>query len=126
MGLSILVQYDQLRSVVAGAGTLDGTWREIIQLGGAAGSGVFTHNMRLVKIQNITNMDVYISFNLGVNTHDIIPAGGFTLYDLTTNRSNNGGDFIIGKGIFVFAKTVGGAAATGSYLTVTCIFGKGE
>lgn len=126
MGISILVQFDQLRSVIAGAGTLDGTWREIIQLGGAAGSGVLTHNARLIKIQNVTDNDVYISFDKGTSTNDIVPAGGFALYDFNSNKSNAGDEFYLNKGIFIYAKTVSGAAATGSYLTVTVVYGKGE
>lgn len=40
---------------------------------------------RVLKIVNTCNTNMLISYD-GVDDNDIIPAGGFTLYDLAANR----------------------------------------
>jgi hypothetical protein len=130
MGISILAQFDELRMLfVAGANlTLSNAFQELrlFSQQATAGSGKITHAERVLKITNDTSQDIYVSFNLGTTVHDLIPAGGFSLYDLTTNRSNNGGDFVFGEGLFVFVATTTATAATGLGVSATCIYGKGE
>ena len=138
MGISILAQFDELRALfvtTGGAGTLtlSGVFQELRLIDAAnqaiAGSGKLKHNARLLKLVNNTNADIYISFDpLATIINDMIPAGGFALYDLTTNRSNMGGDFLLGEGIFILAETVPGAPAliAGGAVYATVVYGKGE
>jgi len=44
------------------------------------------NSARIIKFVNDSDQDVTISYD-GTNDHDIVLAGGFTLYDFTTNRS---------------------------------------
>ena len=134
MGISVLVQFDELRALFVGGAnlTLSGAFQEmrLIDAGNQAiaGSGRLKHNARLLKIVNDTNANVYISFDpLATIINDIIPAGGFALYDLTSNKSGMGGDFLLGEGGFIFAETQPGAPAlTGSGVFAMIIYGKGE
>ncbi len=48
---------------------------------------------RIIKFDNLTNVDVFISRN-GVTAFTIIPTGGFLLLDITANKSNLQGLFI--------------------------------
>lgn len=43
-----------------------------------------TRNWRMFKLTNTTNVNVLVSFD-GTNDNIFIPAGSFTLYDLSTN-----------------------------------------
>lgn len=47
----------------------------------------------LVKFVNDTTVDVIISWD-GVTDHDIVTAGGFALYDITSNEKTSDGFFI--------------------------------
>jgi hypothetical protein len=82
----------------------------------------FEHPIRIVKIINTTNSDMIVSFD-GINDHDYVPAGGFTLYDLTTNQNESAGWFFkIGTQVYIKYAT---APASGSVFVVT-LYGKGE
>jgi hypothetical protein len=48
------------------------------------------HNCYLVKIVNMSGVDIVISDD-GVNDKDVVPAGGFFLYDECSNASREGG-----------------------------------
>jgi hypothetical protein len=130
MGISILVQFDELRELIVGGAnlSLDGTYRELRLFSAQAtpGSGKLLHNGRLLKLQNVTTSDVFISFDGGITTNDVIPAGGFALYDLTTNKSDAGGEFLLGEGGYIFARTVSGGVAAGTAVYASIIYGKGE
>lgn len=108
---SQLVAVDGLRSL--SSGSVSGTYNTI--------GTPFTHLMRLLKIINNSNKDVTISFD-GINDNDFIPAGGFSLYDLTTNKSDQDILFIFRIGTQVYAK---GTAGTGD-IYVVAIYGVGE
>jgi len=130
MGISILVEFDELRELLVGGAnlTLSNAFQELRTVSGQAtsGSGRLKHNARLLKVINDSSQDVFLSFDGGTTTHDLVPAGGFTLYDFTTNRSNMGGDFLLGEGGFIFAATTTGTAATGFGVTATIVYGKGN
>ncbi len=129
MGLSVVAKFDTLRRVAAGAGTLDGTWRPVFQMTNA---GVVTavadlaHKPRLIKAYNNTDDDVWVSFDLGVTAHDVIPANGAQWVDITAGRADSGGDFFLPIGNAIYVRTADGAAATGLYLYFTIIYGLGE
>lgn len=108
---SQVVRVDGLRSLAAGS--ISGTYATV----GTA----FTHPMRLLKLINNTNGDLTISFD-GVNDNDFVPAGGFTLYDLTTNKVQPDTTFVFQNGTQVFVK---GTPATGTFYVVA-IFGQGD
>jgi hypothetical protein len=109
---SIVVSVDPLRSLAFGS--IGATY---LPLGTA-----FEHPVRILKIMNTSNTDMVISFD-GINDHDYIPAGGFSLYDLTTNMNETAGWFFrIGTQIYVKYAT---APASGSVFAVA-LYGKGE
>jgi hypothetical protein len=64
MGISILAQWDELRCLKVGGGNLvlNGTWNELRlnSQQATAGSGVLTHNGRVIKIQNVSASNVNI------------------------------------------------------------------
>ena len=71
-----------------------------------------TRPIRIFKFVNNSTALVTISWD-GVNDHDILPAGSFFLYDITTNHSNVEGT----QGMYVKTGTqfyVKGAAGVGS------------
>lgn len=49
----------------------------------------FENPVRILKVTNLTNGNVLISFN-GIDDHDIVPANGAYVYDYGTNRSSTG------------------------------------
>lgn len=74
----------------------------------------------IVKIVNNGTVDVDITTNiLGTsNNGDIIPAGGFCLYDLRTNHGTEN-EFAIPKETLFYIKATAGVAGTGNvYLVV--------
>jgi len=109
---SIVVELDTLRSLAFGS--IGMTYLPL---------GIpFGHPMRIVKVINTTNADMFISDD-GVLDKDYVPAGGFTLYDLTTNQNETAGWFFrIGTQIYVKYAT---APASGSVFVVA-LFGEGE
>ncbi len=70
----------------------------------AAYSGVgtsFAHPIRIILIQNLTDELMIYSFD-GVNDHVALPASGFLLLDVTTNKTIMQGCFIAeGQRIYV-------------------------
>jgi hypothetical protein len=108
---SQVVRVDLLRSLAAGS--ISGIFTPI--------GGAFTHPMRLFKIVNNTNGDLTFSFD-GVNANDFVPAGGFTLYDCTTNKVLPDTTFVFQNGTQVY---VSGSASTGSVYVIV-IYGQGD
>lgn len=73
----------------------------------------------IVKIVNNSTQDISVSID-GTNLHDYVPAGSFTLYDLTTNTPSQGDDAVFDpKGTQYY---IMGTAGTGNiYLIVRYI-----
>lgn len=69
---------------------------------------------RIVKMVNSSNVAVAVSLD-GATSHDIVPAGGFFLYDITTNRGNSSPVMCIQKGIQFY---INGSAGVGSIYLV--------
>lgn len=112
MSFSQVVHADALRSL--SSGSISGTYATV----GTA----FQRPMRIVKIVNNTNGDLTISYDGGTTDNDFIPAGGFTLYDATTNRVSNQVTFIFVRGTQISVK---GTPSTGS-VYVIAFYGQGE
>jgi hypothetical protein len=102
---STIIKWDALRSLSSASVT--GTYGKV----GTA----FTFPPRLVKIINNSTQDVTVSVD-GINDHDYVPAGGFTLYDIGTNRGNSASESNIQQGTQIFVK---GTAGTGNVYVVT-------
>lgn len=76
------------------------------------------HPACLIKFTNNSNKDALISWD-GVTNHDIVPAGGFVLYDIETNSGSETRGLSVAQGTQFY---VNGAAGTGLvYLTVLYI-----
>jgi hypothetical protein len=111
MAQPLIVRVDAIRQVAFGA--ITNTYTPI--------GAPLAHATRILKILNTTNADMFISFD-GVTNNDYVPAGSFTLYDLTTNG--------IGQ-LFVFERLTqvsvkyNSAPGSGS-VTVVCVYGQGQ
>jgi len=82
----------------------------------------FANPVRIIKLTNLTDKAVIISFN-GATDQSILPAQSFTLYDLTTNKVRDDG-FFIDVGTVVYAKQgPSGAPASGSVYLETVYAG---
>lgn len=84
-----------------------------------AGIGAkFTNPVRILKVTNLTNANLIVSFN-GVDDMDIVSAFGFFLYDYTTNKSDAGGVLEHPAEDRIYVRTAGAAATLGTvYVTV--------
>lgn len=77
---SIRVRYEPLRSTAFGDITT-----------GYEGVGLpFANPVRILKVTNLTDKDILVSFD-GITDHDVVAANGFFLYDYSSNRSNTAG-----------------------------------
>lgn len=68
--------------------------------------------IRILKIQNTTDADLYISFD-GITANDVVVASSGMVLDITTNKSIDQGMYIAQETIFYLAST-GGSPTSGS------------
>jgi hypothetical protein len=108
-----VVRLDALRSVAYGS--ITGSY---VALGTA-----FTHLMRIVKFTNNTDGDMLISFN-GSTDNIFIPAGSFTLYDMTTNKEDGNNYFVFQLYTQPYIKY--STAPTVGAFYLECVYGNGE
>ena len=97
-----------------------------VAFGGISGSFApigtpFTNPVRLVCITNNTNGDLFFSDD-GVTTHLFIPAGGFKLFDLNTNRTNQGQWWILPANTQFYVKQ--STAPTSGAVYLECLWGQ--
>lgn len=111
-GFSQIVRVDSLRTVAFGS----------ITTGFLPIGTPLTHTNRIIKFTNTSDADLIISYD-GTTSNDVVTAGGFVLYDFTSNAISNNG-FVTSIGTQLFVKYV--AAPTKGALYVTCIYGQGE
>ncbi len=124
MALSSSVRLDTLRS--ASAAMIAASTGSYISLG-----SVFAHRMRIIKIVNETDADMFISFNSssiaplsnGTQDNDFIPSGGFILYDFTSN-SDSGDPFVFQNGTQIWIRY--STAPTTKSVYLTTVYSKGE
>ena len=88
---------------------------------GAAYAGIgspITNPARWFMLQNFTDAAMMISMD-GVNDHFPINATSYVIMDVASNKSVNGGVFMIAAGTRFYVKQLSGAAGVGSvYLSV--------
>ena len=100
-GLSIRMKFETLRSLAFGS----------IGAAYAAVGTSFDHPIRFTAITNLTDAAMYFSFD-GVNDHLVLPANGFIVLDVTTNKSQSQGLYIA-ENDRLYVKQVG-APSSGS------------
>jgi hypothetical protein len=108
---SIIVRLDAIRSF--SSASMTGSYQ---QVGTALG-----HPTRLLKMVNNTTQDIAVSFD-GTTDNDFVPANGFCLYDMTTNKTAQGGYFSFAIGTKIYVK---GTAGTGTFY-IMAVYGQGE
>lgn len=107
MSLAIRLVPETLRSAAFGA----------IGAGYSAVGTALANPCSIFLIQNATDESALFSLD-GVNDHFFLPAGGFLLLDLTTNKTLPQGAFI-SQGTTVYVKRGGGAPTSGAvYVSV--------
>jgi hypothetical protein len=122
MAFSTQVRLDVLRSKANGAITSSYT----------AFGTAFDHRMRMIKITNATDGDMFIAFNSltvapasnGTADNDFIPSGGFVLYDFASNSEATGSPFVFQEGTQVWIRY--STAPTTKSVYLTCVYGRGE
>jgi hypothetical protein len=84
-----------------------------------AGVGLpFENPVRILKVTNLTNVNILVSLN-GIDDHDIVAANGFFLYDYSSNKSNAAGLLEQPQGDRIYVKAETGLPAAGNvYVTV--------
>ena len=70
---------------------------------------------RIIKIDNLTNENVFISMN-GVQAWTVVPAGGFLLLDCSTNKTSVE-DFFVSEGAQFWANAAVAPTSGSVYLT---------
>jgi hypothetical protein len=76
------------------------------------------HPIRIIKVVNTTDATVLISDD-GETDKDVVPAGGFFLYDITLNKTERNVGFFLDEGKRIYAKYDGSAPTSGAvYLVV--------
>ncbi len=71
----------------------------------------------LMKFTNNSNVDVLVSWN-GLNSHDIVPAGAFALYDFCSDAGTSRGLYAAQGTQFYVNGAASGSNAGSVYLTV--------
>ena len=84
-----------------------------------------THNWRTFKVTNMTDGDILISLD-GTTDNFFVPAGGFTLYDLSTNSPpiSELDNFVMGINSQFYVKA--NTATTTKDVWLEGIYAKGE
>lgn len=87
----------------------------------------FAHPIRILIMQNLTNVGVFATFKRLTDTTEdqfVIPANGFILLDVTSDQVGEYGAFIE-KGAQVYVRLLSGAGATGAFY-VTALYALGD
>jgi hypothetical protein len=110
--LALSMQFEPLRSLAFGS--IGGGYMGI--------GGPLNHPSRQILVQNLT--DVLLVFSTdGIDDHFVLPAGGFLLSDITSNKTQQGG-FYLAEGSRLYVNDVSGAPTKGGvYFTVVYGFG---
>lgn len=88
-----------------------------------AGIGTaFSNPIRIIMIQNLSDVTLMFSFN-GVDDHVPLPGSGFLLLDVSTNKSVSNG-FFIAEGTRIYVRDLGAPATVGS-VYVSVFYGSG-
>jgi len=90
--------------------SLSGTYQKI--------GSALAHPSQIIKIVNDSTQAIDISID-GTNDHDYVPAGGFWLYDNTTNSPLENNPTFRAAGTQYWVKSTSGSAGTGLIVLVT-------
>jgi hypothetical protein len=83
----------------------------------AAVGAAVTDPIRILKFDNLTDVDLLVSID-GTTDHFVIPTTGFIVLDVCANKVRDDG-FFIKDGTIFYVKRLGAAPSTGSlYITV--------
>ncbi len=105
---AIKVRFETLRSL--GFAGITGAY--------AAVGAAFANPVRLLRVTNLTNTNLLVSFD-GTTNHDVVPASGFFLYDYCSNMAQQAGSLEQPIGNRVFVKQEAVPATSGNvYVTV--------
>ena len=87
---------------------------------GHFGSGVgsaFAYPIKLLKIVNLTNANLIVSYD-GVNNQDIVTANGGCIYDVAANKADPAGTFQLSVGDRVYVMEETSAPTSGNVYVV--------
>ncbi len=102
MANGIRVVPDTLRQIAFG--TIGGAFTAI--------GAVFTHPIRILSIKNLTDAELYFSFD-GVAIHEVLPASSALVLDFTANSSSNGRYPFLAAGTTIYTTYTVGAPTSG-------------
>lgn len=105
---NLRIQFENIRSL--GFASISNTYMGV--------GTSFVNPVRLIKVTNLTNEDLLISFD-GVDDKDVIAAGSAFIYDYGSNKGDVGGVLSQEAGERVYVKYINSAPTSGSlYVTV--------
>ncbi len=105
---SVRVRYEVLRSL--GFASISTAY---------AGVGLpFTNPIRILKVTNLTDSNLLVSFN-GIDNHDVVVANGAYVYDYCTNKTDSAGMLEQSVGERLYVKSENGDPTSGNvYVTL--------
>ncbi len=112
MAYSIRFRAETLRTLAFGG----------IGAGYAAVGDPLDNPTRMLLVQNLTDASVLFSFD-GLNDHFPLAAGAFIIFDVCSDRTNDGG-FFVSAGTIINVKQLG-VPTTGS-VYVSAFYGQGD
>lgn len=102
------LRYDTLRSLAFGSITTS-----YVAVGSA-----FTHPVRVLNVDNLTDANLLVSFD-GTTNHTVIPSGSGKIFDYATNRVGPVDQLEQSVGTVIYVKRESGAPTGGNvYVTV--------
>ena len=102
-----IARFDTLRSLAFGS----------ISASYAAVGSAFTHSVRTLKVVNLTDQPVLISFD-GTHDNDVLPMNSGEVYDFGANKVSNAGNFEQPNNTTVYVKQQGSSPSSGSVYVV--------
>ena len=83
---------------------------------GGATTGAFLNPVRILMVQNLTDVTLQFSFE-GVNDHFVLPANGFQLLDLMTNQQDTASGFFVATNTTIFVQEIGSPTTGNVYVS---------
>jgi hypothetical protein len=123
MVVSAQTEFDSLRVIANGSIT-----NSYVAFG-----ATFTHRVRILKVTNNSDGDMFIAFNntpatapgsTGTTDNDFVPAGGFVLYDFSANSQGLANPFVIQNGTQTWIRY--SSAPTKNSVYLTCIYAENQ
>lgn len=105
------VRFENLRSLAAAS----------IGAGYTGVGASFANPVRMLKVTNLSDSDLMISFN-GIDDKDVIAAQSAWIYDYCSNMSTQSGNMEQTVGDRVYVKFITGAPTNGKAVYVTVIY----